>query len=219
MNGTWFKWLSSDDVLTPDAVELLVSHAQDTGALITYTDYDIIDDEGKIIEKFAEPHYSSYYEYASALWAKYIGNGSSVLIARSCFDDVGLFNETLRSAEDYDWWLRACLLHGYRFFHIPRSTLRYRTHGSQLTSSVKHNAFVTAEKIRADVKQHIISADPEWWETLEHYQKLHAKQNPKGGIARRLLRKSLVHMPEGMRKSALKTWQESVKPRIESDGK
>jgi glycosyltransferase involved in cell wall biosynthesis len=217
MNGKWFKWLSSDDVLTPDAVEILVSHAGDTGALIAYTDYDIIDEGSKFVESVVESHYDSYFEYAAALWARFIGNGGSSLIERSCFNDVGYFDETLSSAEDYDWWLRACLLHGYRFFHVPRTTLKYRIHASQLTSSVKHNAYVNAEKIRTKIKQKIVSTDPKWWETLQRYQKLYAKQNQKGGIARRLLRRSLVHMPEGMRKSALKTWQTSVRPRIESE--
>jgi glycosyltransferase involved in cell wall biosynthesis len=217
MNGRWFKWLSSDDVLTPDAVEVLVTHANSTGALVAYTDYDIIDGEGKFVESVVERHYTSYYEYAAALWAKFVGNGGSSLIEKSCFDDVGLFDEGLRSAEDYDWWLRACLLHGHRFFHIPKTTLKYRVHSSQLTSSVKHNAYVNAEKIRDKIKQKVVSADPMWWETIQHYLKLYAKQNQKGGIARRLLRRSLVHMPEGMRKSALKTWHASVKPRMESE--
>jgi glycosyltransferase involved in cell wall biosynthesis/predicted RNA methylase len=217
MNGKWFKWLSSDDVLTPDAVEVLVSHADATGALITYTDYDIIDYNGNHLKKFVEPHFTSYFEYASALWTRFIGNGSSVLVAKSCFDEVGLFDENLRSAEDYEWWLRACLLHGHRFFHIPAITLKYRTHGNQLTAAVKHNAYVTAEKIRNKIKQKIISEDPKWWQALESYQKLYAKQNQKGGFARRLLRKSLLHMPEAMRKNAMKSWQHSFKPRIDSE--
>lgn len=217
MNGVWFKWLSSDDVLTLDAVEGLVKHARETGAMITYTDYDLIDGAGKVVGKFEEPHYASYHEYASALWTRFIGNGSSSLIHRSCFDKVGLFDETLRSAEDYDWWLRACLVHRYQFFHLPKTLLKYRVHDKQLTAQVKHNALKVDEKIRDKIKQEIISSDPGWWETLEHYQKLYAKQNQRGGMARRLLRKSLLHMPEGMRKTALETWHKSLKPRLEED--
>jgi glycosyltransferase involved in cell wall biosynthesis len=216
MNGHWFKWLSSDDVLTLDAVETLVSFANSTGAMVMYTDYDIIDDESKFVRKFVEPHYQSYYEFASALWTRFVGNGSSSLIAKSCFEEVGLFDETVRSAEDYDWWLRACLLHGYRFFHIPQTTLKYRTHGKQLTAAVKHNAYATDEKIRKKIKEQIVSSDPKWWNTLSHYQRLYSKQNEHRGMARRLLRKSLLHMPEGVRKSALGTWQRSLKPKAES---
>jgi glycosyltransferase involved in cell wall biosynthesis len=215
MNGKWFKWLSSDDVLTPDAVETLLIHARESGAMILYTDYDIIDEQSKFIRAFIEPHFTSYYEFASALWTRFIGNGSSSLIDRSCFEEVGLFDEIVRSAEDYDWWLRACLLHGYRFLHIPRITLKYRTHGKQLTAAVKHNAYTTDEKIRRKVKEQIIAADPEWWETLSRYQKLFARQNETRGIARRLLRKSLMHMPEGVRKSAMGTWQRSIKPKVD----
>jgi len=217
MNGDWFKWLSSDDVLTLDAVETLVRHAHDLEAMIIYTDYDIIDNEGKLVKTFIEPHYDTYHEYASALWSRFIGNGSSVLIHKSCFEKVGLFDETLRSAEDYDWWLRACLLHKYMFIHLPQVTLKYRVHNKQLTAEVKHNALQIDEKIRNKIRQEILSADPDWWKTLSRYQKLYEKQNQRGGVARRLLRKSLIHMPEGMRKTALETWHKSVKPRLQED--
>jgi glycosyltransferase involved in cell wall biosynthesis len=216
MNGKWFKWLSSDDLLTPNAVARLLDYADETGAKIIYTDYDIIDEKSRFVRKFTEPHFLSYYEYASALWTRFIGNGSSSLIERSCFDEVGLFDESVRSAEDYDWWLRACLLHGYRFFHLPESTLQYRIHSKQLTAAVKHNAYLTDERIRNRVKEQVISSNPAWWKTLVHYQRIYSKQNQRGGLARRMLRKSLLHMPESVRKSAMKTWQNSVKPRVDS---
>ncbi len=216
MNGRWFKWLSSDDLLTQDAVESLLTHAKETGALILYTDYEIIDGEGKFVRRFVEPRFSSYYEYAAALWTRFIGNGGSSLIEKSCFEEVGLFDESLRSAEDYDWWLRACLLHGYRFFHIPRTTLRYRTHDNQLTAAVIDDAYVRDENIKKGIKRRVIEINPEWWRTLVRYQKIYSKNNQRGNAARRLLRRSLLYMPEGIRKSALKTWQSSLKPMIDS---
>ncbi|MGI0034389.1 MAG: glycosyltransferase [Nitrososphaera sp.] len=217
MEGVRFKWLSSDDVLTSDAIQVMVDHANETGAMIAYTDYDIIDNDNNFVKRFVEPHFESFYEFASLLWTRFIGNGSSIMINRSCIDEVGLFDETLRSAEDYDWWLRACLLHGYRFFHIPRTTLKYRIHGKQLTSEVKHNAYVTDEKIRNKIRQQIISANPEWWRTLVHYQKFYSKEHERRGIVRRMLRKSLLRMPESVRKRALNSWQKSMKPRIDGE--
>jgi hypothetical protein len=217
MNGKWFKWLSSDDVLTPNAVAELVNYANKTGAMIIYTDYDIINEESKFIRKFTEPHFSTYYEYASALWTRFIGNGSSSLIDRTCFEEVGFFDESVRSAEDYDWWLRACLLHGYRFFHLPETTLKYRTHSKQLTAAVKHNAYLVDDRIRNGIKEQVLSASPKWWETLDHFQRIYSKQNQRGGLARRILRKSLLHMPEGVRKSAMNTWQYSLKSKIDGE--
>lgn len=217
MNGKWFKWLSSDDVLTLDAVEVLLKYAHESEAMIVYADYDIIDNDSKFVKKFLEPHFDSYYEYASALWTRFIGNGSSILIHKSCFDKVGLFDETLHSAEDYDWWLRACLIHRYRFFHLPKVVLKYRIHNKQLTAEVIHNALPTAEKIRNKTKEEIIFSAPEWWNTLAYYQKLYAKHNQRGGMARRMLRRSLLRMPQGMRKVAISAWQKSLKPIVDSD--
>lgn len=219
MSGRWFKWLSSDDVLMPDAVETLVRGANETGGLILYTNYQIIDAAGQLVRQVVEPGFESYFEYASALWnrTRFMGNGGTTLIEKSCFDEVGLFDESLRSAEDYDWWLRACLLYGHMFFHIPKNTLKYRVHGKQLTASVNHNAYVTSEKIRTRVKHEIIKANPEWWDVLTSYRKKYSKQSQLGNPARRLLRRSLLHMPEGMRKSALKTWQQSLKPKLDPE--
>jgi glycosyltransferase involved in cell wall biosynthesis len=219
MSGRWFKWLSSDDVLMPDAVETLVGGANETGGLIFYTNYQIIDAAGQVVRQVVEPGFESYFEYASALWnrTRFMGNGGTTLIEKSCFDEVGLFDESLRSAEDYDWWLRACLLHGHMFFHIPKNTLKYRVHGKQLTASVNHNAYVTSEKIRTRIRQEIMKANPHWWDVLTSYRKKYSKQSKLGNPARRLLRRSLLHMPEGMRKSALRTWQRSLKPKLEPE--
>lgn len=214
MNGTWFKWLSSDDVLTPDAVEVLVKYAHENNAMIMYTDYDVIDNYGNFVRRFVEPYCANYYEYASALWARFIGNGGTSLIHRSCFDKVGLFDESLGSSEDYEWWLRACLVHRYMFFHIPTVVLKYRHHDKQLTTQVRHNALRTYKIIRNKIKQEAISSDPDWWKTLVHHQKIYEKQNRRGGPVRRFLRKLLLYMPEGMRKTALDTWHKSLKPRM-----
>ena len=46
MTGEWFKWLSADDVLYPNAVEELIREAEKIGEkekVILYSNYDIID--------------------------------------------------------------------------------------------------------------------------------------------------------------------------------
>src|SRR5579885_2076138 len=61
MSGEWFKWLSADDVLYPTAVQELVDAAakiQDKNTVI-YSNYDIIDETGKVVKQFIEPDYNN----------------------------------------------------------------------------------------------------------------------------------------------------------------
>lgn len=193
MSGTWFKWLSSDDLLTKDAVKNLMEEVERTGGLVIYSDYDLIDEKSNYLRTFSEPTYENYYKFASKIWIRYIGNASSILIHKSCFNVVGLFNEDLRFGEDYEWWQRACLVHGFRFFHVKMPIIKYRIHSKQTTEKIKTKAFENDQKIRQHTKDSILETDPEWWATLEKYQRIYNKEKTELRI-----RKALRHMVENM---------------------
>ena len=59
---------------------------------------------------------------------------SSVLIDRSIFDDMGLFNENLPVCEDYDMWLRICSKEEVLFID-EKLTFKYGGHKDQLSKS------------------------------------------------------------------------------------
>jgi hypothetical protein len=179
MNGEWFKWLSADDVLSNDAITKLIHEAQKTGGLIIYSDYDYIDEHSNLIKTFREPVYHNYYEFASKIWIRYIGNASGILIHKSCFEVIGLFDEDLKFGEDYEWWQRACLVYGYRFFHLREPIVKYRIHSRQTTSKVKSKTFENDQIIRQKIKEKIIRTDIEWWNTLEKYRKIYNKIDTK----------------------------------------
>lgn len=197
MSGTWFKWLSSDDVLTHDAIEKLMQVFNETGGQIIYSDYEIIDEKSNFVSVFREPIYKDYYEFASKIWIRYIGNASSVLIHKSCFETAGFFDETLRFGEDYEWWQRACLVYGYRFFHLQQPIVKYRIHPKQLTTKVKNKAFDNDQSIRKLTMDTILETDPEWWKTLSNHRKNYNKMNSKTKL-KRILRNTLHHMPNSI---------------------
>ena len=61
MSGDWFKWLSADDVLNPDAISELIKEVKKTqnyNKKIYYTEYEIIDYQGKNVGNFIEPNYN-----------------------------------------------------------------------------------------------------------------------------------------------------------------
>ena len=57
---------------------------------------------------------------------------SAVLIHRSIFDCVGLFNEQLPACEDYDLWLRICARFPVHFIPEPL-IIKYGGHDDQLS--------------------------------------------------------------------------------------
>jgi GT2 family glycosyltransferase len=57
---------------------------------------------------------------------------SSVVIHRSLFSEVGLFDENLPACEDYDLWLRICARHPVTFVNEPQ-IIKYGGHEDQLS--------------------------------------------------------------------------------------
>lgn len=138
MTGEWFKWLSADDVLYPNAVEVLVSEAnklKNKKNYVLFSNWEMIDSDGKILRKVVEPNYNelSQFDLNILLLDHYIGNGTTSLIHKSTLDEYGTFDGNPRFVEDYELLLRYSLLHNVRLYFISKSLAKYRIHGNQET--------------------------------------------------------------------------------------
>jgi hypothetical protein len=58
------------------------------------------------------------------------GSGSSVLIKRSVFSEIGLFDEDLRACEDWDMWMR--IAKKYQFDFINETLVSIRVHQNNM---------------------------------------------------------------------------------------
>lgn len=135
MTTDWFKWLSSDDILLPDALENLCNFAITKGAQFVYGDYLIVNESGKEIGQHVMKRRDSY-DALKQTWGQFIGNGSTSLIHRSVFEKVGLFDESLRFGEDLDFWHRCIFEHKIMLYGCPKFICKYRMHPEQLTNEV-----------------------------------------------------------------------------------
>jgi len=155
MKGEWFKWLSADDLLLPNSIQELVNEIDklENKNYILYSNYNIIDSEGKIIKEFIEPNYNSkeLFEINTILLDHFIGNATTSLIHRSAFDKHGLFDENVDFGEDYEMWLRLCILHKYRLHLVPKILAGYRVHGTQLSAKKMNKALENSEIIRNQI--------------------------------------------------------------------
>ncbi|MDH3312666.1 MAG: glycosyltransferase [Nitrosopumilus sp.] len=153
MTGQWFKWLSADDILYLNAVEELMKEVEkikDEKNTILYTNYDIIDSNSKVIKQFIEPNYNnlSTFDFNVILLDHYIGNGTTSLIHKLALDEYGNFDESVGFAEDYELWLRFCLLHNCRLHLVPKILAKYRAHQTQLSVAKMDKALENANEIR-----------------------------------------------------------------------
>lgn len=158
MKGEWFKWVSADDVLYPDAIENIMKYVNpNKPTQMYYTDYDIIDENSNVIRTFKEPERNNYDEYSAELFHNFFGNGSTSLIHKTVFT-LAKFNETLPYNEDYDFWLNLVLKHNFEMKHIPEITLKYRVHNDSITSTkrISQNKKVV-KAIRQKYSQYLTS--------------------------------------------------------------
>lgn len=158
MTGEWFKWLSADDVLYPNAVEILVRVGESLGERgknsILYGSCDMIDSDSKVFATYREPNLNDMdqLEHTICLMHSFIGNGSMSMLHRSMFERFGRFSEDLERAEDIEMWLRLCALHCCRLHAVPEVLGAYRHHGRQLSVTMTG----TEQRIRDDIVTSIL---------------------------------------------------------------
>jgi GT2 family glycosyltransferase len=131
MRGKFFKWLSSDDALCEEGLEILMNKAHENR--VVYGDWVRIDQNSNILNVQHEPVFTNVNEMKRFLWFGFFANGSATLIPKSAFVKVGMFDTGLPYFEDYDWWLRAIFLHNYLFIHVEGVVAKYRVHLGQLS--------------------------------------------------------------------------------------
>ena len=143
MSGEWLSWLSHDDLYYPTKVEEEVNYV---GKLLEHNPNlnldrvvvrcaaESIDIHGKTILKYnysdvkekeplIEMILNNVYNYRLA--------GCSFLLPRKAFDDIGGFNEKIRTVSDAEYWYRL-LFAGYDFYYLDRCLIRGRVHKRQV---------------------------------------------------------------------------------------
>lgn len=137
MKGEYFSWLSHDDVYYPEKiqeeVDYLIQNKLIGEKVILYSDYDLIDENGKLISKAIKDHKMLEEKPEYALLRGTV-NGITLLIPKIAFDECGNFDESLRCAQDYELWYRM-MKKGYSYVHIPKILAKSRFHSKQVSNT------------------------------------------------------------------------------------
>ena len=105
----------------------------DPEAGLAYTDLRVVYDDGTVIPSFlsSRPLAASGYVFDRLLLSGFI-LPSTVLMRRTCFEQAGRFDESMRSHEDVDLWLRIC--QKWKVVLVPDALTHRRQGAANMTS-------------------------------------------------------------------------------------
>lgn len=135
--GEYISWLSHDDLYIPQKVEIEVNalNELENKQTVIFSNFDLINEKDKVIGKTNFLIDQTKEEFCQGFYpvVKASMNGCTTLINKKCFDEVGLFDLSLRTSQDYDMWLK--LLKKFPSYFIEESLVKYRIHEKQDTKS------------------------------------------------------------------------------------
>ncbi|MDD5659464.1 MAG: glycosyltransferase [Actinomycetota bacterium] len=129
MNGEYFSWLSHDDVYYKEKISVQMNlMIASINPVILYSDFDFIDSNSIVLRS---KHVKSFSKdkFLISLINSHSIHGCTLLIPKICFEDLGDFNEKLKTTQDYDLWFR--FAKKYEFKHIPQVLVKSRVHAEQ----------------------------------------------------------------------------------------
>jgi len=135
--GKYFNFLPSDDAFFPEKLETqLKNFEEDPGLGLVFAYPQLVDAEGREIKddpaaQWAIVPYETKEEIFPALFERDFLSAPSALIKMECFRRAGHFDESLKTAQDYDMWMRILRYNDLRL--IKKPLLKYRWHGENST--------------------------------------------------------------------------------------
>lgn len=123
-----FAFLDSDDIYEPTKIEASLPFFENKHVGVVYSDYTTFNEQTGIeVREYKEP-----FSYLG-LQRDCIINCDS-LVAKEAVLSVGGFDNSMRTCEDYDLWLRLC--RNCIAVHIPESLVKIRVGNHSSTANV-----------------------------------------------------------------------------------
>jgi glycosyltransferase involved in cell wall biosynthesis len=134
--------LDADDVYHPDKLAVHAARlAAEPSIGVTYSVSRAIRDNGRSTW-FTLSGKPVHADPLVALMCKnFIGHGSNAVFRKEIVDTIGDFDETLRSSEDLDFWLRFAATRRWRFERDQRVLCGYRVRPSGLSFNLAQMQF------------------------------------------------------------------------------
>jgi glycosyltransferase involved in cell wall biosynthesis len=172
--GKYIAYLDDDDRYYPDHLRVLVNYLETRDAQVAYADaYRAVEEieNGSYVVKQRQLLYS--YDFnTEMIFVENLFPNLCIMHARSCIDDVGLFDETLGTHEDWDLWIRLSLKYG--FHHIRAITAEYSFRNDKTnTTTRKCDDFLKTREILYKRYHHLVESKPQVLKAQEKSLAMH----------------------------------------------
>lgn len=149
-------FLDADDKWLPEKIELQVRHLKQHSevGLVTGSEWET-DEGGRRVWRLDRKPLASAYLYPRILVENAIGSPSLVMVRRSCLERVGLFDEAIGLAQDWDLWIR--ITKDCAIGVLGEPLILYRRHGASMSSGPEWKRYFSN---RAFQRRHIRSVRP-----------------------------------------------------------
>lgn len=130
--GKYHTWTSDDNYYAPEALQTLADILENNpGYDLVYTDYTLIDDDGKT---FGTRTFNNIYDG----FTQWLGCGACFLYKAEVYTANNGYNPSAFLIEDYDFFMRA-FLQFRLYYHNAYHLYYYREHPGSLTSTQGDN--------------------------------------------------------------------------------
>ena len=159
-SGQYIAFLDSDDSWLPDKLEkqLRVIESDPKVGLVACGTLEV-SSEGKLIREVKRKNYARRKQLIREMYeGNVIGGGSTALVRKSCFDEIGLFDEHLHGVEDWDMWLRIALSYDVAFVAEALTKARILPNSVSSTDNVlkmQENEMKLLKKIFSDKRNRL----------------------------------------------------------------
>jgi glycosyltransferase involved in cell wall biosynthesis len=154
MSGRWFKWFSPDDIMYPNSIEILVKTAKNFDEnTIIYSNWDIVNEKGEKLRSFSESNYNNLdsFDFNVRLLDGQQINVNTTLIPNILLKTLKMNSSIDPILIDYDFFLRAGILHSTKYYLIKTPLIKFRVHTGQLSHKKIIQSLENLDKIRDQI--------------------------------------------------------------------
>ena len=186
--------------------------------VITYTDYDVINEKSKVIGETSFGVYRPNDKPELALLRGLI-SGTALLIPKEAFEDYGVFDTKYRCVQDYLLFFE--FMKTYRYVFIPKVTNSTRVHAGQVTNVnpkvIEENNFLwikMQEETSDETKIRLMHSIYDFYVRMERYLRINAEGSKNDYVE---AREHALNKAEQIKKSASKKMDKIYKGNKEED--
>lgn len=131
--GEFIAFLDSDDIWEPDKLtKQLEVFKNNPGVGVVYTGTKIVRQNREYIGHIPSERGNIFRKQ---LLRDQVAPTSAVMVRKSCFDRVGMFDPSLPARQDYDMWIRLSREFDFDFVKYPL-TIIHRSHTGRISNNI-----------------------------------------------------------------------------------